>query len=477
MEDTIFALSSGSNNQATALAVIRMTGPATPSFLQTLTLGKPLPKPRIATLRKLYQGTNQSKQHMLDQALVLYFPGPASFTGEDVVELHCHGSRAVVDGVLKELASCGGRLAEPGEFTQRAFSAGKLGLLETEALADLLVADTALQRQQALNQLDGNLSKTYQDWRERLIGGLAHAEAVIDFGDDERLNDDDESDDGMRVWGNVEENMRNLRESMQRELSNERGELVRQGVQIAIVGPPNAGKSSLFNILANRPAAIVSSTAGTTRDVLEISLNLGGCKCILQDTAGVRDETNDEIEKEGMKRAAFAASQADFIVAMIDSTDSQAGLDSLQSILMDPTHKENDVMLVLNKADLEQSLSSTMIVDARWKNFEMSCETQQGVDDFLEALTSRVMARVSGQSMGDDKLDGAPLITRARHRQHVLAAVEALERFEMQSQSLMGVDLAAEELRLASSELGRILGAIDVEDVLDKLFADFCIGK
>jgi tRNA modification GTPase len=439
--------------------------------------------------------------------LVLYFPGPHSFTGEDVVELHCHGSRAVVQAVFQVLSDLGCRLAEPGEFTQRAWLSGKLDVLQIEALADLLTADTDKQRAQALQQLDGKLSAIYDAWREQLIRGLAHAEAVIDFGDDERL-DDDVFEEGFtgshqqqqeNVWGGVMAKMKYLREQMQRQLFDQRrGELVREGVQIAIVGPPNAGKSSLFNLLADRDAAIVSPTAGTTRDVLELSLNLGGVKCILKDTAGVRAETQDGIELEGMRRAILAAGEADLVVAVVDSTEAEVGIDVLNSVLDNSTslHAEH-VVLVLNKVDLqgienESSSTSTAIKEALGNvqhrlgaTFEVSCITQEGIDLFLGDLTERVGSRVAGDA-GDEDVEDAnallsdesALITRARHRQHVQAAVEALQRFDVLSQQgTMAVDMAAEELRLAASELGRITGAVDVEDVLDKLFSDFCIGK
>ncbi|GAX26972.1 tRNA modification GTPase [Fistulifera solaris] len=509
-DDTIFALSSGgSAAQATAVAIIRISGTQAPAILQSLTTpGTLLPKPRYAALRKLYY-----KEQPLDQALVLYFPGPNSFTGEDVVELHCHGSRAVVQGVLEAISDSSklARYAEAGEFTQRAWRNGKMDVLQVEALADLLTADTNTQRLQALQQLEGKLSETYQSWREKLIAGLAHAEAVIDFGDDERFGDDDFEDPevGRRlqqesVWGGVIDQMQSLCKEMEVQLSDQRrGELVREGVRISILGPPNAGKSSLFNVLAQRDAAIVSDTPGTTRDVLELTLNLGGVKCILQDTAGVRTETEDTIEREGMKRAFAAASQADLIVSMVDSTDYQAGINILNRVLTECIRSEegdddNDddigvsgvgsltpesVLLVRNKYDL-LSDGRTSLDPATTNDlagiFDISCVTQEGIDHFLESLTSLVLSRVSGTEPSSSSRypgEGA-LITRARHRQHARSAVDALNRFDFLSrQGTIAVDMAAEELRLAASELGRITGAVDVEDVLDKLFTDFCIGK
>ena len=516
-EDTIFALSSAASvsGAVTAVAVFRISGPQAHHVLYQLTQRTQLPTPRRATLCQLYDctaSTSKSSMPVLDQALVLYFPGPKSFTGQDMVELHCHGSRAVLTDVVDVLASfphC--RYAEPGEFTQRAYRNNKLDVLQIEALGDLLTADTTLQRRQALLQLDGVLSKTYQDWRETLIAALAHAEAVIDFGDDEYLdglddNDDDEEDSGQwAIWGNVITNIQNLQHSMEQQLNDaRRGELVREGLQIAILGPPNAGKSTLFNLLAKRNVAIVSDIAGTTRDVLEISLNLQGMKCCLQDTAGIRTSTEDAIELEGIQRATAAASQADIVIAMVDITQQEQGLEILQNLLLiddkDSTQEDPDdglasqrvdpsnVLLVLNKSDLREETTSD--TSAATTNFgiagvvEMSCANQDGVDVFLDTLTDTVLSRVASSTedhVGVADADAntpSSLITRARHRQHVVAAVEALERFQtLAPQGSMSVDMAAEELRLAASELGRITGAVDVEDVLDKLFADFCIGK
>mmetsp|Transcript_6906 Transcript_6906/g.9744 ORF Transcript_6906/g.9744 Transcript_6906/m.9744 type:complete len:672 (-) Transcript_6906:47-2062(-) len=527
-EDTIFAVSSGaslSSSQATAVAVIRLTGPQSHNVLQTLiTPQQSIPPLRKACVRTLYDPKDNTP---LDQPLVLVFQKPYSFTGEDLVELHCHGSRAVLQGVLEALGSIAPknvRYAERGEFTSRAFSNGKLDLLEVEALADLLTADTQKQRQQALKQLEGHLSSLYNNWREMLISGLAHAEAVIDFGDDEHLDDDvgEEFDDNfnydaaqMNVWGNVGTKMADLCVQMEQHLQDaNRGELVREGVKIAIVGPPNAGKSSLFNMLAKRDAAIVSPIAGTTRDVLELTLDLGGVRCTLSDTAGVREEssTDDIIEVEGMKRARNVASQANIVVAMMDATDMTRGnavltdvLEHSSSVSLDneddddqPQHLDtNDVLVVMNKMDLLSDAAqandetTTTAIDESASSlpttiggkYGISCETNDGVDVFLDALTDKVLAKVSSPSTttngnsGDSATEGA-LITRARHRQHVKDAVDALHRFDsLSKQGYMALDMAAEELRLAASELGRITGAVDVEDVLDVLFSDFCIGK
>jgi len=492
--DTIFALSSGyTGQQATALAVIRISGPKAHDILSALTPNRPLPKPRIATVRKLYHG-----KQILDHALVIRFDAPNSFTGEDLIELQCHGSRAVVRGILDalpEYSSC--RYAEAGEFTQRAYGNGKLDLVQVEALADVLTADTQAQLVQALSQLDGNLSAQYGSWREQLIKGLAHAEAVIDFGDDEQLGMEDvfdevgDDDDGetstaqWNVWGDVRDRMISLQQSMNEHLQDDRrGELVREGVKIAIVGPPNAGKSSLFNVLAQQDAAIVSNIAGTTRDVLSVSLDLGGVKCTLQDTAGVRSQTEDVLELEGIRRAQTVAEKADLVVAMIDATEISTGLQTVEEFLKGRNHNDDSdkMLLVLNKLDLKgdddhKVLSHTVSSNLSFKGtYEISCATLQGIDTFLRALKEEVITRTTNQD--DESITEGAIITRARHRRHVETASEALGRFiQLSNQGTFTVDMAAEELRLASSELGRITGAVDVEDVLDVLFSDFCIGK
>lgn len=490
----------------------------------------------------------------MDHALILLFNGPQSYTGQDIVEIQCHGSRPVVrkllTDVLPSFHKC--RLAEPGEFTQRAYQNGKLDLIQVEALADVLTADTSRQVTQALAQLDGRVSRVYEDWRTQLISGLAHAEAVIDFGDDEHLGLDDDYDDSSidhndtdfylvdtnreellqrqqaNVWGDVSKRMTSLRRSMENHLGdNRRGELIREGIKIVIIGPPNAGKSSLFNVLAQRDVAIVSPIAGTTRDVLQVSLDLCGIKCTIHDTAGVRTDTDDVLELEGMKRAKAVVDSADLVVAMVDSTEIDRGLDMVRSVLQQQEEGTNDsgssdtttsssssttttttmggldpkrLLLVLNKSDLRVTGNDDENDDADGSNFTfhdddekdwgglqfgggtygISCLTQEGITTFLDALTQQVRSRTEGsyESPGDDNGGEGALITRVRHRQHIQAAVEALYRFDgLSSMGNMAVDMAAEELRLAASELGRVTGAVDVEDVLDVLFTDFCIGK
>lgn len=529
--ETIYALSSGGMVAATAVAVIRLTGPQSHLALQTL-LSKnqketyenmKLPNPRYAALRMLYdpissKGSSSDsdddtdstvglKRDPLDSSLVLLFDGPKSFTGEDMIEIHSHGSRAVVQGVLAALERLGSppynlniRPAERGEFTQRAYGSGKLGLVEVEALADLIVADTSYQRLQALRQLDGRLSDLYEGWRTELIKGLAHAEAVIDFGDDEDLDDDDlgieeDVDSGqMGVWGAIRPKMQSLYLKMEKHLADaQRGEILRDGVKVAIVGVPNAGKSSLLNLLANRDAAIVSPIAGTTRDVVEVTLDLGGVRCVVSDTAGVREDgtTDDIIEIEGIKRARKAAAEAHVLVCMVDSTEEAQGIAAINDILkdIDMDEKKRNVLYVKNKIDLFAGVPEGGIISnenefssvAISAQYQISCETNSGVESFIGALTNKVLERVSlpGDSDGKSPIeDEGAVITRARHRRHVESAVEALRRFVLKSgEGYMALDMAAEELRLTASELGRITGAVDVEDVLDVLFSDFCIGK
>mmetsp|Transcript_23785 Transcript_23785/g.67247 ORF Transcript_23785/g.67247 Transcript_23785/m.67247 type:complete len:584 (-) Transcript_23785:1661-3412(-) len=482
--DTIFALSSGySAKQATALAVIRVSGSQARRVLRSLTDQRlKLPTARKAVLRKL---THDG--HTLDSALVLLFEQPQSFTGEDLVEFHCHGSRAVIQGMLDVLPSLGCRLAEPGEFTQRAFGNGKLDLVQVEGLADILASETKVQLRQALRQLDGELSRVYDSWRQQLVSGLAHAEAVIDFGDDERLGDDDILDDDSAqwdVWGEVSNKMKILVNSMEEHLSDDRkGELIRDGINIAILGPPNAGKSSLFNLIARRDAAIVSPVAGTTRDVLRVDLDLGGIKCTLQDTAGVRSATSDVLEIEGMKRAKAAVENADIVVAVVDGTDINAGIHTILRTTSESNLQVSSITLLINKIDLleadgmarnDHDISSMPTISEFESYKEISCTTQAGVDDFLHHLTQRASLLIQNGENGAE----SGLITRTRHREHVENAVQALRRFDVLSnEGTMAVDMAAEELRLAASELGRITGAVDVEDVLDVLFSDFCIGK
>lgn len=443
MTATIFALATAPGRAG--VAVVRVSGPASGAALTALT-GRPLPRPREATLAKL---RDPKTGEALDDALVLHFTAPRSFTGEDVVELHLHGGRAVVAGVVEVLSSQPGlRVAEPGEFTRRAFENGKLDLTEAEAVADLVDAETAAQRRQALRQMDGALGTLYDGWRERLTRSLAHIEADIDFPDED-------------LPSGVSSTARPVLETLAREIDTHlddkgRGERLREGLHIAIVGAPNAGKSSLLNALARREAAIVSARAGTTRDVIEVHLDLGGYPVVLADTAGLREAAADEVEEEGIRRALDRAAKADVKIAVFDATTLPA-LDPATVALVDA-----DTIVVLNKTDVADA---TPPVIAGVPAIAVSARTGVGLPPLEERLTAFSADRLAG--------GGVPALTRARHRSALEECRDALRR----ALTAPLPELMAEDVRLASRALGRITGRVDVEDLLDVIFRDFCIGK
>lgn len=437
MTDTIFAPATAPGRGG--VAVIRISGPRAGDALRALT-GRPLPEARLATLARLRAADGD----VIDQGLVLWFPHPASFTGEDVAELHVHGGRAVVGGLVEALGALPGlRLAEPGEFTRRAFENGKLDLTEAEAIADLVDAETAAQRRQALRQLGGELGRLYEGWRARLTRALAHIEADIDF-------PDEDLPDG--VAAAVRPELLSLSTEIAAHLADgRRGERLRDGIAIAIVGAPNAGKSSLLNALARREAAIVSERAGTTRDVVEVHLDLGGYPVILADTAGLREAT-DEIESEGIRRALARAEESDLKIAVFDGALLPA-LDERTRALVDES-----TVRVLNKADrVTGPIPEGMV--------PVSATTGAGVPDLVHRLTAFVAERFDPA--------GAPALTRVRHR----TALEECRGALLRAIDAPLPELAAEDVRLASRALGRITGRVDVEDLLDVIFRDFCIGK
>lgn len=450
--DTIYALASGSGRAG--VGVVRVSGPGAGAALKSLT-GRKLPAPRYARLARLSHPTSGET---LDDALVLWFPAPSSFTGEDVAELHVHGGTAVIDGVLTALGTLGGlRLAEPGEFTRRAFDNGKLDLTQVEGLADLIEAETDAQRKQALRQSEGELGRLYDGWREALIRASAHFEAELDFSDEDLPE---------AMHAAVLEAVRDLHAAIDAHLRDgRRGERLRDGVRLAIVGPPNAGKSSLMNALARREAAIVSDVAGTTRDVVEVHLNLAGFPLLVADTAGLRD-SDDQIEQEGVRRARAWAEGADLKLAVFDATDlgSDGALDAALADVLDA-----DALVALNKADrVRGDLPSHMGSHKAWA---ISVHTGQGLDLLLDELARRVADRCRVPADG-------PAPTRARHIQALERTSAALERFlARDNPEHVGAELEAEDLRLAARELGRITGRVDVEDLLDVIFRDFCIGK
>ncbi len=430
MADTIFALSTAPGRGG--VAIIRVSGPEAGAALERLT-GEPKPVARMAALRRFRNAEGE-----IDRGLALWFEGPASFTGEDSAEFHVHGGRAIVDAMLQALSQQKGlRPAEPGEFTRRAVENGKLDLTRAEALADLIDAETEAQRRQALRQYEGALYELYEAWRTRLIAAAAWAETAIDFSDEEIPED---------VFGKARTAISEITEEIQRHLSDRhRGELVRDGVYITVIGPPNAGKSSLVNALARRDAAIVSETAGTTRDVIEVRLNLGGYLVTLADTAGLR-ETPDAVESEGVRRALARAESADLVVLLQDGTAAKGAAFSGADLL------------VWNKADLPWPVPH--------EGLKLSLKTGEGLDALIAALTGKVAQKL--EVPGE-----APPITRARHRHALEEASAALAR----AQAATEPELMAEDIRLALRAIGRITGKVDVEDLLDVIFRDFCIGK
>ena len=491
--DTVFALSSGAGVRA-GVAVVRISGPKAADALLALAPGKSgeLPEARRAVLRKLWAPaqSESEERELIDEALAVWFPGPRSFTGEDTVELHTHGSRAVVAATLEALGKLDGlRLAERGEFTRQAFYNGRMDLTEVEGLSDLINADTEEQRKQALNQMGGAQRERCEGWRSELLKALAYTEALIDFGEDA----EDVTNDALA--GAVEK-MKKLRVEIEGHLGDGgRGEVVREGVRVAILGPPNAGKSTLLNALAQRPAAIVSDVAGTTRDVVQVTLQLGGLPVLISDTAGLREATVDPIEVQGMMRAADEARRAHIQLWVYEAREpptEQRQLDpeaTLQAIgegsggggeaAMESSGEDDDELmrlLVLNKIDLGGAAASAsgcnLLPNA--DQFRLSCETGDGVQPFLDELAARVAKRYGSTGSGEPAL-----ITRARHREHLKKTVGALAAFE--EYAALGesapLDLAAEEIRIAANELGRISGRIDVEELLDVIFRDFCIGK
>lgn len=433
--DTIVALASGAGRAG--VAVIRVSGTRARDVLRAITR-KQAPEPRRAETR-IFSGFSNEE---IDRGLVLFFAAPNSFTGEDVVEFHAHGGAAVIAALIEACVRIEGvRIADPGEFTRRAFENGKLDLAQAEGLADLVDAETEGQRRQALRQMEGALSKLYENWRARLIEAAALLEAEIDF-PDEDLPD--------ALSARVLPVLAELAEQMRAHLDDaHRGERVRDGYRIAIIGLPNAGKSSLLNALAKREAAIVSDIPGTTRDVVEVRLVLAGFPVWLADTAGLR-EAADAIEAEGVRRALQRAEEADLRIGLAEAGAGVPG--SLTSAL-----RAGDLLL-RSKADLAVDPGSGLPVSVR---------TGQGLEALQQELAQRVGAALGGQE--------APALTRARHRRLVEQALQAVQQA---SRALFnGPELAAEDLRVAAAAIGRLTGRIDVEDLLDEIFSSFCIGK
>jgi tRNA modification GTPase len=442
---TIFALSSAKGRAG--VCVFRISGPATGAAVGTLT-GRAVPAPRSAALRDiaLADGTP------IDRGLVLWFPAPASFTGEDVAEFHLHGGPAVIGAMTRRLGELPDlRPADPGEFTRRAFANGKLDLTEAEGLADLIGAETEQQRALALRQLSGELKDQYERWRGDLVKALAHLEASIDFVDE---------DLPPGLTAGIRTRIDHLSAEIGSHLADQRrGEIVRDGFTAVILGAPNVGKSSLLNALARRDVAIVSAIPGTTRDAIEVDLDLGGYAVTLIDTAGLR-ETADEIESEGIKRARAKAASADLRLGVVAAN-------SVDDSRVSAELSGHDA-IVLNKSDLAPH--QTVPASTAHHTIRISAKTGEGIESLLEWLEAQVIARAGST-------DAMP-ITRARHREALEDALSALKRAPASlNDEAPSLDLAAEDLRIAARALGRITGRVDVEDLLDVIFKDFCIGK
>lgn len=442
---TVFALSTAPGRAGVAL--IRISGPRAGQVLNLMT--RPRPKPRIASARTFVHPIDSRP---LDRGIVIWFPGPKSFTGEDVVELLLHGGRAVVSAVLDALNQIDGlRFAEPGEFTRRAFESGKLDLAEVEGLADLIDAETEAQRRQALNQATGGLSALVESWRATLVDAIALVEAAIDFSD--------EADVGERSFAHGRGMVETLQAAISRYLDDaHRGEILRDGFRVVLAGPPNVGKSSLLNALADRPAAIVAEEAGTTRDIIEVRLDLAGYPVILSDTAGIR-QTELRVEQEGIRRTFETARAADLILWLVDPRAPEIQLP------VDLVPLADRVLVVRNKADLIGMSAPPALPD---DSVLLSAKTGQGIDDLTGRLAAIVQDRLNDR--------GQPAaLTNSRQRAHVTDAHHHLCVFlEGNSNE---TELRAEDLRRAAHTLGRLTGRIDVEEILGQIFGRFCIGK
>jgi len=442
---TIFALSSGPG--ISGIAVIRISGEGVSNIITKLT-GMQLPKPRVATLRKINK-INTSE--LIDEGIILWFPGPESYTGEDMAEIHVHGSKAVVDAVnhsILALENC--RLAEPGEFTKLAFQNGKINLLKAESIADLISSETEIQRQQAIKIMRGRSADQFNFLREKLLKILSNIEAKIDFPDEDLPNN---------ILDEIKKSSDEVITKLNKILNDQKvGERIREGFKIAILGPTNAGKSSLMNHLSNRDVAIVSEIAGTTRDVIETHLNIDGYPVIISDTAGIRD-SKDEIERKGIKLTLNRAEEADLKLVVVDAKNLDF-TDILKSLL------DENAILVINKSDLlEKDINSEI---KKINHVLISIKENKNIDE----LILKIKNNLKNKFITNDDI----LITRERHRQHLEQCLDHLKNFN-QKKEIEDYDKAAEDLRLATRHLGMIVGKVDVEEILGSIFNDFCIGK
>ena len=442
---TIYALSTGPG--VSGVAIIRVSGQDTSKVIKSLTGGH-LPKARVATLRKIM---NIDNSELIDEGLILWFPGPQSYTGEDMAEIHIHGGKAVIIAVQNEIAkmeNC--RLADPGEFTKIAFQNGKINLLRAESIADLISAETEIQRLQAIKIMQGKSSEKFNEIREKLLKLLSFVEAKIDFPDEDIPREN---------LGKIKKDSSDVISEINKILNDQKvGEIIREGFKIAIVGPTNAGKSSLLNNLSNREVAIVSEIAGTTRDVIETHLNIDGYPVIISDTAGIRD-SKDEIEKKGIKLSLNKAENADLKLVVVDAKSID-----LSPFLNDLLKK--NAILVVNKSDLIKNKLDQDV--SKFDHVLISLKDNLNIDKLIFKIKNNLKNKfISGKDI---------LITRERHRQHLVQCVEHLKNF-LDKNDKNDFDKAAEDLRLATRHLGMIVGKVDVEEILGSIFNDFCIGK
>jgi len=442
---TIYALSSGPG--ISGVAVIRVSGKDTSKVIKKLT-GSKLPAPRVATLKKF---NKNGEKNLIDEGVVIWFPAPNSYTGEDLAEFHVHGSRAVIKSMhlaISKVKNC--RLAEAGEFTKRAFQNGKINLLKAESIGDLISAETEIQRKQAVKIMSGKSSDKFNSWREKLLKTLSHVEAKIDF---------PEEDLPKNIITEVQKTSNSVLREIKKTLNDQKvGERIREGFRIAIVGPPNSGKSSLLNYLSKRDVAIVSEIAGTTRDVIETHLNLDGYPVVVSDTAGIRSSRN-EIEKKGIKIAIKRAEDADLRLIIVSAKNVH-----LTDVLRDLLTK--NAILVLNKSDLIKGKLNNKFK----KHDHVLISIKEDLS--LNKLIAKIKSKLKSKFTTTEDI----LITRERHRQNLINCVQHLEKFK-KKKSTRDFDKAAEDLRLATRHLGMIVGKVEVEELLGSIFNDFCIGK
>ena len=442
---TIYALSSGPGTSG--VAIVRISGPEASEVIKLLT-NKDIPKPRMATLRKI---NNINTSELIDEGIIIWFPGPESYTGEDMAEIHIHGGKAVILAVQNEISkikNC--RLAEAGEFTKLAFQNGKINLLKAESIADLISAETEIQRLQAVKIMRGKSSDKFNELREKLLKILSFVEAKIDF------PEEDLPEDNLKK---IKKDSLDVLNKINKILNDQKvGEIIREGFKIAIVGPTNAGKSSLLNNLSNREVAIVSEIAGTTRDVVETHLNLDGYPVIISDTAGIRD-SKDEIEKKGIRLSLKKAENADLKLVVVDAKSIDLS-DFFNDLL------KNDAILVINKSDLLKDKLDPKIL--KLNHVLISLKDNSNIDELIKKIKNYLRDKF----ITEEDI----LITRERHRQHLVQCVDHLKNF-LDKNSKKDFDKAAEDLRLATRHLGMIVGKVDVEEILGSIFNDFCIGK